>query len=227
LAQSPKAGKKVGYHHNDLRNALQHAALGFLAERHSPAFSLRELAAALGVSHAAVYRHFADKAALLEALAEHGFSELRRYQEAELARADPGALEQLHALDSAYLRFAEENPGAFWLMFGNRGEEVSRAKSREQINAAALKTLIDAIERCQREGQIIPGDPTRIAGYLVMAPHGYACYSNQDLAMIGVTEPMLSPRMLSEISLIPVLTQPPSPQEIAARYFTAPGPAGA
>jgi hypothetical protein len=60
-----------------------------------------------------------------------------------------------------------------------------------------------------------------------MAPHGYACYSNLDLAMIGVTEPMLSPRMLSDISLIPVLTQPPSPQEIAARYFTAPGPASA
>jgi AcrR family transcriptional regulator len=222
LGLTSKTQKKAGYHHPDLRNALQEVALGFIAERHSPDFSLRELAAALGVSHPAVYRHFADKAALLEALAERGFSALRHYQEAELAKAGPDALEQLYALDAAYVRFAEENPGAFWLMFGNRGEEVSRAKSRERINAAALKTLIDAIERCQREGQVIPGDPHRLAGYLVMAPHGYACYSSQDRAMIGVTDHMLTPRMLAEIALIPVLTHPPSPREIAARYFAAP-----
>lgn len=218
---SKGTGKKVGYHHHDLRSALQDAALGLIAERHSPEFSLRELAAALGVSHPAVYRHFADKAALLEALAERGFGELRRYQEVELARAGPEALEQLYALDDAYIRFAAENPGAFWLMFGNRGEEVSRAKSRETINAAALKTLIDAIERCQNEGHLVPGDPNRIAGYLVMAPHGYACYSSQDRAMIGIADHMLSPRMLAEIALIPLLTKPPSPQQIAARYFTA------
>ena len=104
-------------------------------------------------------------------------------------------------------------------MFGNRSEEVSRAKSRERINADALKSLVDAIERCQAEGDIIPGDPYRIAGYLVMAPHGYACYSSQDRAMIGIDERMMSARMLGDIALIPVLTRPPSPQEIAARYF--------
>lgn len=221
MAPSPNTGKKAAYHHHDLRSALQVAALGLIAERHSPDFTLRELAAAVGVSHPAVYRHFADKAALLGALAERGFGELRRYQEAELDRAGPGALERLYALDSAYIRFAEENPGAFWLMFGNRGEEVNRAKSRERINEDALATLIDAIARCQAEGLVIPGDPYRIAGYLVMAPHGYACYSNQDRAMIGIGDHMLSPRKLGEIALIPVLTHPPSPQEIAARYFAA------
>jgi len=221
LGLSQKAGKKASYHHPDLRTALQDAALGFIAERHSPEFSLRELAAALGVSHPAVYRHFADKAALLEALAERGFGELRRYQDIEIARAGPGALERLYALNDAYIRFAEENPGSFWLMFGNRGEEVSRAKSRERINADALRTLIDAIERCQAEGCVVPGDPYRIAGYLVMAPHGYACYSSQDRAMIGIEDHMLTARTLGEISLIPVLTNPPSPREIAGRYFAA------
>lgn len=220
-ARRKAATKKTSYHHANLRGALQEAALGILAQRHSPDFSLRELASLLGVSHAAVYRHFADKAALLEALAEWGFGELRRYQEVEIARCGPGGLDRLFALDNAYLRFAEENPGAFWLMFGNRGEEVSRAKSRERINADALKTLIDAIERCQAEGDVVPGDPYRIAGYMVMAPHGYACYSNQDRAMIGFADHMLSPRMLAEIALIPVLTNPPTPQEIAARYFAA------
>ena len=221
LGLSQKTRRKVTYHHPDLRNALQDVALALIAERHSPEFSLRELAAALGVSHPAVYRHFADKAALLETLAERGFGELRRYQDIEIARAGPGALEQLTALNDAYIRFAEENPGSFWLMFGNRGEEVSRAKSRDRINADALKSLIDAIERCQAEGCVIPGDPYRIAGYLVMAPHGYACYSSQDRAMIGIEDHMLTARTRGEINLIPVLVHPPSPQEIARRYFAA------
>lgn len=222
LGLSQGTGKKAGYHHPDLRNALQDVALALIAERHSPEFSLRELAAVLGVSHPAVYRHFADKAALLEALAKRGFGELRRYQENEIAKAGPGALDQLIALNDAYIRFAEENPGSFWLMFGNRGEEVSRAKSRERINADALKSLIDAIERCQVEGCVVPGDPYRIAGYLVMAPHGFACYSSQDRAMIGIEDHMLTARTLGEINLIPVLTDPPSPREIALRYFAAP-----
>ncbi len=221
MGLSQNAGKKTGYHHHDLRAALEETALGFIAERQSPDFSLRELAAATGVSHPAVYRHFVDKAALLEALAVRGFAELRRYQQVELSRAGPRGLDQLDALNDAYIRFAAENPGAFWLMFGNRSEEVSRAKSRERINADALKSLVDAIERCQAEGDVIPGDPNRIAGYLVMAPHGYACYSSQDRAMIGIDERMMSARILGDIALIPVLTRPPSPQEIAQRFFAA------
>ena len=219
MSPSQTTGKKTGYHHHDLRAALEDAALGLIGERQSPDFSLREVAAAVGVSHPAVYRHFTDKAALLGALAERGFAELRRYQQVELARNGPRGLDQLDALGEAYIRFAAENPGAFWLMFGNRSEEVSRAKSRESINAEALKSLVDAIELCQAEGDLIPGDPHRLAGYLVMAPHGYACYSTQDRAMIGIDDQIMSARTIGEIALIPLLTRPPSPQEIAARYF--------
>lgn len=218
------AGKKAGYHHRDLRNALVAAALRIVGERNGPDFTLRELAAELGVSHAAVYRHFRDKAALLDAMTEHGFRQLHHRQQAELAKAPPQALEQLHALNDAYIGFARDNPGAFWLMFGHRGAEIDRAKSQDRINAAALATLTEVIERCQREGILIPGDPVRIAGYLVMAPHGYACYSGQDRAMIGLDDHLLTPRILDEISLIPLLVNPPSPAEIAARYFRAASP---
>ena len=212
--------KKQGYHHNDLQNALQDVALEFIAERNGPLFSLRELAAAIGVSHASVYRHFKDKAALLEALTVKGFEMLHRYQEIEQAKAGSDSVSQLHALNDAYIRFASEKPGAFWLMFGNQAERETAAKERDRINAAALKTLTDAIERCQREGIIIPGDPQRIAGYLVMAPHGFACYSARDRAMIGMTEEVMKARTLAEIALIPVLTNPPRPHEIMARYFS-------
>jgi len=221
MGLGPDSGKKSGYHHKDLRNALQHVALRFIAERNGPAFSLRELGVAIGVSHTAVYRHFANKAELLEALTEEGFSELHRYQTAELARAGSDPLMRLHALGDAYFRFAQENPGAFWLMFGNRGEEFDRAKARPDINQEAHQELIDAIVACQRADIIIPGDPYRIAGYLIMAPHGFACYSTQDREMVGVSNDILSASRLAEIAFIPVMTNPPSPGEIASRYFAA------
>ncbi|WP_343070296.1 TetR/AcrR family transcriptional regulator [Pelagibacterium limicola] len=211
--------KKSGYHHADLSSALQEAALDLIAERDGPAFSLRELAAVLGVTHAAVYRHFADKASLLDVLAGRGFTLLHEYQKRELERSPPDPYEQLLALGAAYIQFALDKPGAFLLIFGNRGEEVRRAKAREENNAAALNTLLHAIERAQKCGVLLEGDPQKIAGFLVMAPHGYACYSSQDRAKIGSGALALSARQLAEINLIPVLANPPAPSEILERYF--------
>lgn len=212
---------KTGYHHGDLRSALQDAALALVVERNGIGFTLRELGASIGVSHASVYRHFADKAALLEALTARGFDILHAYQQEEIARAGDDAVERLHALSDAYIRFAREKSGAFWLMFGSREESVSSAKERERINEKALRTLIEEIERCQDEGVIVAGDTRLIAGYLVMAPHGFACYSARDLAMIGLDDARMPARTVSEIALIPVLKRPPAPEEVAARFFGA------
>jgi AcrR family transcriptional regulator len=221
VSLSADSRMKAGYHHPDLHNALQDEALRLISERNGPAFSLRELAEALGVSHTAVYRHFASKAALFEALTERGFAMLHHYQRIEIEKAGSAPLDRLGALSTAYIGFARENPGAFWLMFGNRDEEADCAKSRPNIHSEALQELIDAIEFCQRENIVIPGDPYRIACYLVMAPHGIACYSARDLEIIGISEQDMTIKMLTEIALIPVMVDPPSPREIGLRYFGA------
>ena len=66
------------YHHGNLRRALLEQAERALAERGAEGLSLRELARAVGVSHAAPRRHFADRRALLDALAQDGFERLAR-----------------------------------------------------------------------------------------------------------------------------------------------------
>ncbi len=212
--------KKTSYHHKDLRNSLQDVALRFIAERNGADFSLRELGEALGVSHASVYRHFADKAALLEALTARGFDMLHACQEEEQAKAPPDSRSQLRALNEAYIRFARENVGAFWLMFGASSERASSAKKREGINAKAFVTLVDAVRRCQEDGHLIQGDPRRIAGYLVMAPHGFACYSARDREMIGLDDQLMSAQTVAAIAIMPLLTHPPSQEEILG-YFAA------
>src|SRR6201992_4354102 len=64
------------YHHGNLRTELLAAAARPVRERGLGALSLRELAREAEVSHAAPRRHFADRQALLDALAEAGFERL-------------------------------------------------------------------------------------------------------------------------------------------------------
>ena len=64
------------YHHGDLKRALTDAALQLVQEKGPKGFTLREVARRAGVSAAAPYRHFADKAQLLAAAATQGFVQL-------------------------------------------------------------------------------------------------------------------------------------------------------
>lgn len=102
------------YHHGDLRAALVNTALTLLEAGEAPP-SLREVARAAGVSAMAPYRHFVDRAALLAAVAEHGFTQLRE----RLLVADevPTSRAALIAQGRAYVDFALAHPALFRLMF--------------------------------------------------------------------------------------------------------------
>src|SRR5687767_1574078 len=65
------------YHHGNLRRALLDDALATIRTDGVEAVTLREIGARLGVSRTALYRHFADKQALLTAVATEGFRALR------------------------------------------------------------------------------------------------------------------------------------------------------
>ena len=214
--------RKKGYHHNDLRNALLMVALDVIVSRGGPSFTMRELASALGVTHTSVYRHFADKAALLDALTAEGFRRLAACQEEELNKASDDPLERVNALGFAYLRFARENRGFFSLMFTAREDENPEKSSRTKHNEKALSTLVTTIVECQRAGLVVDCDPVRIAGYLVLAPHGLAAYETQGHEPLGDGDkgPFFpSVEAINELTIMPFLVNPPTPQEVARRYF--------
>lgn len=79
------------------------------------AVSMRRIATAVGVTPMAIYRHYPDRAALLNALANTGFEELA----AQIARLpSSGGIEQrLTMMLDLYLTYALENPRLFELMF--------------------------------------------------------------------------------------------------------------
>lgn len=109
--------EKRNYHHGDLRQALVEAGLALLEERAADALSLREVARAVGVSATAVYRHFPDKGALLDALAAEGLAKLAEAQRAA-ARQAGGGQAGFAATGVAYVRFALANPALFRMIFG-------------------------------------------------------------------------------------------------------------
>ncbi|MFI4934072.1 MAG: TetR/AcrR family transcriptional regulator [Caulobacterales bacterium] len=104
------------YHHGDLANALVAAALALVERGGAQAVSLRDLAGSLGVSRAAPYRHFADRDALLAAVAARGFEDLNKGYEAALASPGDGR-ERLRQASVFYFDFAARRPGLFRLMF--------------------------------------------------------------------------------------------------------------
>jgi AcrR family transcriptional regulator len=104
------------YHHGDLRRALVDAGLELLETREADDLSLREVARAVGVSATAVYRHFPDKNALLDALAAEGLGRLAQVQHAA-AEAAGGGKAGFIATGIAYVQFALANPALFRLTF--------------------------------------------------------------------------------------------------------------
>lgn len=180
----PRAGD--GYHHGDLRRALLEAALVLVAERGVDGFTLREVARRAGVSHAAPYHHFADKADLVAALAEQGFGGLA----IALRTAGEGGggtpADAVRRMGVAYVRFAIEHPATFRLLFRPElrrpvipfptSESVAALEAVDGVaraGLAAYQVLWDGIAACRAAGLMV-GDGDALALTAWCTVHGLA-----------------------------------------------------
>lgn len=161
------------YHHGDLRNALLQAAEQLLAEQGVASLSLRAVAKQAGVSHAAPYRHFSDKAALLRALAQSGFEHLGRAIETAAGNASKNPEPKLIEAGVAYVRQAIERPAVYQLMFG--GSVVAEDDvAYRQASAAAFEALLKIIEEGVAVGVFRDRDPHELALVAWTSMHGMA-----------------------------------------------------
>ncbi len=168
---STYAHRKGAYHHGDLRAALVRAAGALLDASGPDGLTLREAARRAGVSHAAPYRHFPSREALLAAVALEGFTRLR----AALREAAAGGG---RAVAETYLRFALSQPQRFRLMFAaapasidgtpwrDAMREVARAfapafsglapEQETQRAAAAAWALVHGLAQLMLDGRVGP-----------------------------------------------------------------------
>jgi AcrR family transcriptional regulator len=170
-----KAGKREAYHHGDLRRALLAEARRLIAAQGADAFKVREAARGVGVTHRAVYRHFADKRALLAELAAEGFDALRSRLEQAAAKAttaDP--IDRVRRIGAAYVAFALDDPTRFHLMFGPRLNEDRRFPELEESIAGTLSLVQGTLRSGIDAGAIRDDDPQHLALSLWTAVHGFA-----------------------------------------------------
>src|SRR5215813_11568906 len=113
-AAQPRARKKRAkpYHHGNLRRALLDEALRTIQTDGVDHLTLRTVGEKLGVSRSALYRHFADKQALLATVGREGFRMLRQAV-ADAWERNGGARIGFEAMAKAYVQFAVEHPSHY------------------------------------------------------------------------------------------------------------------
>jgi AcrR family transcriptional regulator len=160
------------YHHGDLRAALIRAGLAILAEEGVQALSLRAAARRAGVSHAAPYRHFADKEALLAAIAEEGFNVLAAEVEAARERFPASPREQFEESGWVYVQFALAHPDHLLVMFSSLIEDPQAYPGLRDAGGHAFNVLVEIVRAGQAAGIIIAGEARLLAVAAWTQMHG-------------------------------------------------------
>lgn len=181
-ANAPKS-----YHHGDLRGALLSAALELLERDGPDALSLRKLARTVGVSPMAPYHHFADREALLAAVATAGFERLQE-RKVETGRAHSSPREALAAGAASYVRFVLDNPNLYRLMRGPAFADRNRYPDLHRAASAPARTLLAMLRDLEAEHRL-PGLTKHEAAEMLWAlAHGVGT-----LAMDGQIESKTAP----------------------------------
>jgi len=188
---TPSVKAADAYHHGDLRAALIVAARQALETMPPEAITLKSLAARLGVSQPAPYRHFHSREALLAAVAADGFERFRTQLTQAAANAPDGGKFEAGCL--AYLVFGHANMGVYRLMFASRLVPTSGDGPLGQAAAAAFNFLVDGLAH-----RVPPKRVHAMAVWVWSTLHG--------LVMLEA-EGLLSGRMKDQASSVEVVRQ--------------------
>lgn len=172
MSGTPAGGGRRAYHHGHLRATLVEEAARLAAARGLDAVTLRAVARRAGVSHAAPYHHFADKAAMMEAVAEEGFRRLDRRMAASQRGAPADPYERLRRMGLAYIRFAVANPHFYGVMFKPGRHRAGREPAPDAPSSRAFQRLLDAVAACRASAGDPGADPTLWALVAWTVTHG-------------------------------------------------------
>jgi AcrR family transcriptional regulator len=158
------------YHHGNLRSALLDASLALIREEGLHGLKIREVARRAGVSHAAPYRHFRNRADLLAAIAEDGFNGLTaKIREAASKRDSP--LDRLQMAGIAYVKFGLDRTEEFHVMFSVKLDPHIHASARAAAEAS-FAALLALVVDCQRAGLLKRYEPRTAARICWTHMHG-------------------------------------------------------
>lgn len=161
------------YHHGDLRRALVDEALRTIRAHGVEQLTLRTIGQHLGVSRTALYRHFADKQALLAVVGREGFRGLRLAL-AEAWEREGRGRRGFEAMAVAYVDFAIAHPAHYRVMFGRFVESCAREADFIEEATGAFDVLVRALVDQQQKGLIRMDNPELLARFIWAVVHGTA-----------------------------------------------------
>jgi AcrR family transcriptional regulator len=206
--RAPRLAKKPRdrYHHGDLRRALLEAAVRTIQKHGFDALTLRAVGDELGVSRSALYRHFADKSALLTAVAAEGFRMLRLELLAAWSGGGKGVA-GFEAMGEAYVQFAVNEPWHYRVMFGGGFDLEESSQELQEAGTGAFLALVDALVEQQTQGLIQQDDPQTMARFIWALVHGIAMLAIDGLQHQGADVKALTryavERMRTGIAAVP------------------------
>jgi AcrR family transcriptional regulator len=177
------APKSSPYHHGSLRAELLDLAQQRVEQTGAAGLSLRELAREIGVSHGAPQRHFADKQALLDALAIKGLEQLGDLLDARIGDGDFD--DRLLAFAHGYVDFATAHPVLLSLIFARK--DTGSSPALRAANERAFATPQRMIEDALRAGDIVDDDVERVSMAVLATIQGLATIIGS--GMIGDRKP--------------------------------------
>lgn len=154
----------------DVRERIRRVAERQIALHGASAVSLRSIAAELGWTAASLYRYYASKAQLIEAVriaAHDRFSD--RIEAAHGSTAD--LWDRSRAIGDAYVDFATQEPAAYQLMFDYAQDEGDKSADLQRAEQRSNRTLTAYVREMVDAG-LLDGDPDLIAHAYWAALHG-------------------------------------------------------
>ncbi|WP_049649294.1 TetR/AcrR family transcriptional regulator [Kitasatospora sp. MY 5-36] len=156
-----RGGGRGAYHHGALPEALVAAAFEVLDEQGQEKVSVREVARRAGVSAGAPFRHFADRQALLTALADRVLADFVRWQEAQVAAAGPDGRSVMRAIGLGVVRYVLRHPRRFELVRSRVFAAARDPELSERLDGID-RVFTDLIVADQEAGLLRPGDPALV-----------------------------------------------------------------
>ena len=147
------------------------AARRLLDKEGAETVTMRRVADSVGITPMAIYRHFSDRAGLLNALADEGFEELAAWLARK--RFSGGVETRLAKMAEIYLDHALVNPRLFELMFLKPREGARRYPSDFKAGRSPTANLmVEAVREGMKRGHFREGDAWEIVFEMGALSHG-------------------------------------------------------
>ena len=156
------------------REQILQCLAGMLEEAPAERVTTAALAARLQVSEAALYRHFASKAQMFEALIEFIESSLFGLV-AQIEAQHPSGLVQAARMVQALLAFADRNPGLSRVLTGEAlvGEHARLRERVQRLFARFEASVRQSLKVAQQQGGVAAGfEPSERARWLLTYASG-------------------------------------------------------